>query len=76
MDSAKSTADARSARWTWSVPWTGRPSEVVELELHEDVVLPFEVTDSRYGPGRFTLPAKALNFAVGREDAAATRGPV
>jgi hypothetical protein len=42
-------------------------SESIELELHEDVVLPYEVTDPGYVPRTFYVPGRVLNRSLGRE---------
>lgn len=42
-------------------------SESIELELHEDVVLPYEATESGRVPRTFYLPARVLNRSLGHE---------
>jgi hypothetical protein len=42
-------------------------SESIELELHEDVVLPYEVTEPGYVPRTFYVPARVLNGSMGYE---------
>jgi hypothetical protein len=42
-------------------------SESIELELHEDGVLPYEVTEPGYVPRTFYVPARVLNRSLGRE---------
>jgi hypothetical protein len=40
-------------------------SESIELELHEDVVLPYEVTEPGYVARTFHVPARVLNRSLG-----------
>jgi hypothetical protein len=42
-------------------------SESIELELPEDVVLPYEVTEPGYEPRTFCVPARVLNRSLGYE---------
>lgn len=47
-------------------PGTGWLSEVMELEVPEDVVLPYETTTPGYAPRTFCIPARVLNEQVGK----------
>jgi hypothetical protein len=46
-------------------PERGWMTESLEINLHEDLVLPYEVTKPGYVPRTFYIPAKVLNNALG-----------